>query len=83
MEYIKKYRPYFYGSQSYAISESSSSTGIKWIKDKLIKHPECALPAGIALLKSDMEYEIILMDATEPPIERETDEEAHQYTKAM
>ena len=30
------------------------------------KHPRCALPAGIA-------FEIILMDATKPLIERETD----------
>ena len=46
------------------------------MKDTLIKHPRCALPAGIA-------FEIIFMDATKTLIERETDEEAHQYTKAM
>jgi len=36
----------------------------------LIKHPDFALPGRKALLKSDMEYEVVLIDATETPIER-------------
>jgi len=43
---------------------------VKWVEDMLIKHPDFALPVRKALLKSDMEYEIILVDASETPIER-------------
>ena len=43
---------------------------IKWIEDVLIKDGTFSLPGKKALLKSDMEYEIVLIDATESPIER-------------
>ena len=33
-------------------------------------HPDFALPGRKALLKSDMEYEVVLVDASETPIER-------------
>ncbi|GAJ46669.1 putative transposase for insertion sequence element IS702 [Holospora elegans E1] len=39
-------------------------------EDTLIKHPDFALPVKNALLKSDKEYEVVLIDATETPIER-------------
>lgn len=70
LEYIREYRTYFHISQSYGISESSCYKGIRWIEDTLIKHPDFALPGRKALLKSDMEYDIVLIDATETPIER-------------
>lgn len=70
LEYIREYRTYFHTSQSYGISESSAYKAIKWIEDTLIKHQDFALPGRKALLKSDMEYEVILIDATESPIER-------------
>lgn len=44
---------------------------IKWIEDTLIKHPDFASPGKKALLKNDMEYEVVLIDATETPIERQ------------
>jgi predicted DNA-binding transcriptional regulator AlpA len=70
LEYIREYRTYFHVSQSYGISESSCYKAIKWIEDTLIKHPDFRLPGRKALLKSDMEYEVVLIDATETPIER-------------
>lgn len=70
LEYIREYRTYFHVSQSYGVSESTAYDIIKWIEDTLIKHPDFALPGRKALLKSDMEYEVILIDATETPIER-------------
>ena len=36
----------------------------------MIKHPDFALPGRKALLKSDMEDDVVLIDATETPIER-------------
>jgi hypothetical protein len=70
LEYMREYRTYFHKSQSYGISESSAYKTIKWIEDTLIKHPDFSLPGRKALLKSDMEYELVLIDATERLIER-------------
>lgn len=70
LEYIREYRTYFHISKSFGISESSVYKNIKWVEEVLIKHPDFALPGRKALLKNDNEYEIILIDATESPIER-------------
>lgn len=70
LEYIREYRTYFHTSQSYGVSESSAYKTIKWVEDTLIKHPDFSLPGRKTLLKSDMEYEVVLIDAIETPIER-------------
>lgn len=70
LEYMREYRTYFHISQSYGVSESSAYKTVRWVEDTLIKHPDFALPGRKALLKSDMEYEVVLIDATETPIER-------------
>ncbi|BBI18091.1 ISRin1, transposase orfA [Neochlamydia sp. S13] len=70
LEYMREYGTYFYISQSYGVSESSAYKAMKWIEDTLIKHPDFALPGRKEPLKSDTEYEVILIDATETPIER-------------
>lgn len=70
LEYIREYRTYFHVSQSYGVSESTAYKTVKWVEDTLIKHPDFALPGRKALLKSDVEYNVILVDATETPIER-------------
>ena len=70
LEYIREYRTYFHISQSYNISESAAYKTIKWVEDTLIKDPNFALPGRKALLKSDVEYDVVLIDATETPIER-------------
>jgi hypothetical protein len=70
LEYIREYRTYFHISQSYSVSESNAYKTVKWVEDTLIKHPDFALPGRKALLKSDMEFEVVLVDASESPIER-------------
>jgi hypothetical protein len=70
LEYIREYRTYFHISQSYGISESSAYKTVRWVEDTLIKHPDFALPGRKALLKRDVEYEVVLIDAAETPIER-------------
>lgn len=70
LEYIREYRTYFHISQSYSVSESNAYKTVKWVENTLIKHPDFALPGRKALLKSDMEFEVILVDASESPIER-------------
>ena len=70
LEYLREYRTYFHVASSYGISESSCYRNIKWIEDTLIKHPDFALPGKKVLVKNDMKYEVVLIDATETPIER-------------
>lgn len=70
LEYIREYRTYFHISQSYSVSESNAYKTVKWVEDTVIKHPDFALPGRKALLKSDMEQEVVLVDASESPIER-------------
>lgn len=70
LEYIREYRTYFHISKSFGISESSVYKNIKWVEEVLIKHPDFALPGRKALLKNDNEYEVVLIDATETPVER-------------
>ena len=70
LEYLREYRTYFHISRSYGISESACYRNIRWVEDTLIKDGTFSLPGRKTLLKSEMEYEIILIDATETPIER-------------
>jgi transposase len=70
LEYIREYRTYFHIAKSYGVSESTAFKTVRWVEDTLIKHPDFALPGRKALLKSDFEYDVILIDATETPIER-------------
>ena len=70
LEYMREYRTYFHVSQSYGISESSTYKTVRWVEDTLIKHTEFALPGRKVLLKSDIEYDVVLIDATETPILR-------------
>ncbi len=70
LEYIREYRTYFHIAQSYGVSESSAYRISRWVEDTLVRHPDFALPGRKALHKSDMQYEVILVDATETPIER-------------
>jgi Helix-turn-helix of DDE superfamily endonuclease len=70
LEYLREYRTYFHLGQSYGLSESACWRCCRWVEDVLIKSGSFSLPGRKALLKSDMEFEIILIDATESQIER-------------
>lgn len=70
LEYLREYRTYLSISRSYGLSESNTFETIKWVEDTLIKSGKFSLPGKKALLKSDVEYEVILIDATESPIQR-------------
>jgi len=70
LEYLREYRTYFHIGQSYGVSESTAFKYIRWIEDTLIKSKEFSLPGRKALLKSDMEFEVVMIDVTESPVER-------------
>lgn len=70
LEYLREYRTYFHLGRSYGLSESACYRACRWVEDALIKSGKFSLPGKKALLKSDVEYELILIDASETPIER-------------
>lgn len=70
LEYLREYRTYFHISHSYGISESACYRNIRWVEDTLIKDGAFSLPGRKELVKSDVEYEVVLVDATESPIQR-------------
>ena len=80
LEYLREYRTYFHLGQSYGLSESACYRNCKWVEDTLIKSKVFSLPGKKALLKSDSEFEVILIDATESPIERPKKKSTMQKT---
>ena len=70
LEYWREYRTYAHIAASYGIAESNIYRSIKWIENTLIKDGTFSLPGKKELLKSDTEYEVVLIDATETPVER-------------
>jgi len=70
LEYLREYRTYAHIAVGYGLSESQIFRIIRWVEDTLIKDGTFSLPGRKALLKSDVEYEIVLIDPTETPIER-------------
>ena len=70
LEYLREYRTYAHIAVSFGLDESNMYRTIKWVEDTLIKDGTFSLPGKKALLKSDMEYEVVLIDATETPVER-------------
>ncbi|GHU82621.1 hypothetical protein AGMMS50284_4800 [Clostridia bacterium] len=70
LEYLREYRTYAHIAVGYEVSESQIFRIIKWVEYTLIKDGTFSLLGRKALLKSDIEYEVVLIDATESPIER-------------
>lgn len=70
LEYWREYRTYAHIAASYGIAESNIYRSIKWIEDTLIKDGTFRLPGKKELVKEEADYEIILIDATETPVER-------------
>ena len=70
LEYLREYRTYCHIGQTYGISESNAYKICQWVEDTLIKDERFALHGRKALLESETEYEVILIDASESPIER-------------
>lgn len=68
--YLREYRTYFHVAQTYGVSESACFRTVVWIEDVLVKHPDFALPGRRSVAKSDNEFDVILIDVTESPIER-------------
>lgn len=70
LEYWREYRTFYHIAISYYVSESACWKTVRWIEDVLIKSKKFRLPGRKALLASDTQFEVVLVDATETPCER-------------
>ena len=70
LEYWREYRTFYHIAISYDVSESACWKTVRWIEDVLIKSKKFRLPGRKALLASDTQFEVVLVDATETPCER-------------
>lgn len=62
LEYLREYRTYFHISKSYGISESNCYYTIRFVEEALVKSGKFSLPGRKAPLKSDISYEVVLID---------------------
>ena len=70
LEYLRECRTYFHIAESFGISESACCRTVHWVEKTLIASQAFHLPGRKALLKNDAAFEILLVDATESPVER-------------
>ena len=69
-QYWREYRSYLHIGIDFGLSKSSVCDTIKWVEDTLIKCGKFKLPGKKKLLQNTMQYEIVVIDATESPIQR-------------
>jgi len=70
LEYLREYRTQFHISKSYGLEETRCGRIIRHVEDTLMKSRKFTLPGRKALLGDDIEYQVVVIDATETPIER-------------
>jgi Helix-turn-helix of DDE superfamily endonuclease len=70
LEYNREYRTYFHISQSYQVSEPTAYRLISRAENLLIKSGKFSLTGKKALLYSEIDYAVVIVDATEIKVER-------------
>ena len=68
--YWREYRTEFHIAQSYGVSEATVCRTIRKVEDVLVSSKKIRLPGKKALRPSDTVFEVILVDASEQPVER-------------
>lgn len=70
LEYFREYRTQFHIGVDYNLNETTVLRTIKKIENILIKNRKFHLPKKKNLVLSENKIEVVLVDATETPIER-------------
>ena len=68
--YWREYRTEFHIAQAYGVSEATVCRTIHKVEDVLVRSKKFRLPGKKALQPSDTVFEVILVDASEQPVER-------------
>lgn len=66
----REYRTYVHIAQTYSLSESTVCRTIHTVENALLRSGAFTLPGKKALTKSDVVFEVVVVDATECPVER-------------
>lgn len=70
LEYLREYRTYEHLAVDYQISVATCHRVCRWVEDTLIQNPQFHLPGKKVLKQPKMQYEVVIVDATESPIQR-------------
>jgi hypothetical protein len=70
LEYWREYRTYLHIGHSYRVSESAAYRNIRQCEEVLIKSRKFTLPGRKALITGNTQFEVVLIDVTETPIQR-------------
>ena len=68
--YWREYRTQAHIAQTYGLSESAVCRTIGTVENALLRSGEFTLPGKKVLTKSDIVFEVVVLDATECPVER-------------
>ena len=68
--YWREYRTLFHLSRDFDISEATASRTVRKVEDLLIRSKAFRLPGKKSLRSREEAYEVVIVDATESPIER-------------
>ncbi len=68
--YWREYRTYAHIAHTYGLSESAVCRTIHAVENALLRSGAFTLPGKKALTKSDINFEVVVVDATECPVER-------------
>ncbi|MFM6785699.1 MAG: transposase family protein, partial [Microcystis panniformis] len=80
LEYWREYRTYFHLGNSWGINESTAYRIVRKVENILIKSGLFNLPEKKALLESNSEIEVIVVDVSEHEIERPKKKQKSYYS---
>jgi hypothetical protein len=67
-QYWREYRTYFHIAVEFEVAKSTVQRTIEWVENVLIKSGKFSLPGKKKLTQSGIQFEVVLIDATETPI---------------
>ena len=70
LEFWREYPTYFHHGLDWGVHETTAQRTVERVEDALIKSRKFALPSKRKLLEADLNFEVIVVDVTEHPIER-------------
>ena len=80
LEYYKEYLSMECIGASYGLTKTNVGKVIKWVEEALIKSGEFSLPGKKKLVQPTIEYEVIVVDTTETPIQRPKNNQRKYYS---
>ena len=70
LEYWREYRTQFHIAQTWGIHEASVYRIVRKVEDPLIRSGVFRLPGKRQLIQSDPQWDVVVIDVSETPIER-------------